>query len=83
MTTTTTTTTTQPQHEFLISSEVADLLRVSAETLRRQVREGRGPLPAARAGRQLLWRREDVEAWLAEHPPLPPRPRGRRCYAEL
>lgn len=55
---------------FLISSEAADLLRISRRTLERMRVEGTGPRylkvgPGKRS--RVLYRQADVLAWLEEH----------------
>lgn len=52
-----------PQH--LTTAEVADLVRTSPETCRYWRHVGKGPR-SFKVGRRVLYRREDVEAWLAE-----------------
>jgi len=56
--------------EFLISSEAADLLRISRRTLERMRVEGTGPRylkvgPGKRS--RVLYRQSDVLSWLEEH----------------
>ena len=51
--------------ELLTTSEVADQLRRSVETLRYWRARGTGPR-SFRAGRGVLYKRQDVDAWLAE-----------------
>ena len=52
------------QQSFLTPQEVADLLRVSADTVRRWVNAGR--LPAYKVGRGLRIKRIDFDRWLSE-----------------
>jgi excisionase family DNA binding protein len=51
--------------EYMITREVAELLRTSPETLRYWAWQGKGPR-SFKAGRRRLYRRADVEAWVAE-----------------
>ncbi len=51
-------------HEYLILEEVADKARTKPSTLRAWRRQGKGPKSVVVAGR-LLYRRSDVDAWLA------------------
>lgn len=47
-------------------SETAAMLRVSEDTLRWLRHRGDGSCPPAlKVGRRLMWRRTDVEAWIA------------------
>lgn len=55
----------QQARDFLSPAQLADLLGVSAATIYRLRYARRGP-PAYRIGGQVRFRREDVEAWLAE-----------------
>lgn len=48
--------------DYLTLQEVADLLKLSAQTFRRLA--GRGELPAIKLGNQLRFRRVDIEAWV-------------------
>jgi excisionase family DNA binding protein len=57
--------------EYLTEVDVAELLKVSAGTLRRWRREGIGP-PWLRLGRGVRYRRRDVDRWASEQ-----RERGR------
>jgi excisionase family DNA binding protein len=49
--------------ELLTEAELADLLKVSARTIRDWRVKGSGP-PALRLGRGIRYRRRDVDAWL-------------------
>jgi len=49
-------------NEILTIEELAELLKVSTRTIRRIIR--RRELPYIRIGRQLRFRRGDVDAWL-------------------
>lgn len=55
--------------EFLTTKEVADLVRIAPNTLRnwrlRYPTFHEGP-PSFRLGSRVLYRRTDVEAWIAE-----------------
>lgn len=55
--------------EFLDAEEVAKLLRVRTRTVPQLVR--RDGLPCRRAGRRLLFRREEVIRWLDERAARP------------
>ena len=48
--------------EYLTEAEVAELLKVSAGTLRRWRREGIGP-PSLRLGRGVRYLRREVDRW--------------------
>jgi excisionase family DNA binding protein len=48
--------------EYLTEADVAELLKVSAGTLRRWRREGTGP-PWLRLGRGVRYLRRDVDRW--------------------
>lgn len=50
---------------FVLQAHLAQLLSVSERTLERWRVEGTGP-SFVKAGRRVLYRREDVEKWLAE-----------------
>jgi len=50
--------------EYLTVSEAADLLRCSHATLARQRAAGTG-VPFAKFGRRVLYRRSDIETYLA------------------
>lgn len=56
---------TQLEPVFLTVQEVADLLRVSAGTVRAWVAKGEGP-PAMRFGKQIRYRPERVMEWVRE-----------------
>lgn len=49
--------------EHLTTAEVSDVLRTPAETVRYWRHIGKGP-KSFKVGRRVLYRREDVEAWL-------------------
>ena len=49
--------------EVLSTEQAAGYLQLSVETVKRKARAG--DLPAAKAGRQWRFRREDLDAWLA------------------
>ena len=51
--------------EYLIGREVAAILRTSEETLRYWAWQGKGP-KSFKSGRRRLYKRQDVEAWIAE-----------------
>ncbi len=56
--------------ELLTPKDLAELLRLSPETVKADARRRPETLPPRfrRPGsNRLLWRREDVEAWLANH----------------
>lgn len=50
--------------EFMTTGEVASLLRLSDNTLRVARMKGTGPA-FVKLGRRVVYRRTDVEAWLA------------------
>jgi excisionase family DNA binding protein len=50
---------------YLTRDEVADLLHVDPQTVSRWLREGKLPQPL-RIGRQMLWRRESLDRFLAD-----------------
>jgi hypothetical protein len=52
------------EEPFLTESEAAQVIRVSARTLRRWRVDGTGPPVAGYAGRRALYRRSDLLAWL-------------------
>jgi excisionase family DNA binding protein len=52
-----------PEKEFFTTAELADLLGVATHTVKRQKRAGR--LAFHKVGRRVLFRRDDVEAFLA------------------
>jgi prophage regulatory protein len=54
-------------------AEIAKMVGRTKRTVRRwhDEREHGFPEPAARLSAGLVWRREDVERWAAEHLPLP------------
>lgn len=49
--------------EYMITVEVAELARTSAETVRYWRHVGKGP-KSFKVGRRVLYDRADVEAWL-------------------
>jgi predicted site-specific integrase-resolvase len=49
---------------FLTEPEAAEVIRVSARTLRRWRAKGTGPPVAGYAGRRALYRRSDLLSWL-------------------
>lgn len=51
--------------EHLTTSEVAEITRASQETVRYWRHIGKGPR-SYKVGRRVLYRRDDVEAWLDE-----------------
>lgn len=51
---------------WMTTREVAALLRVSPATIHDWRTSKIGP-PAFKVGRNLLWRRADVEAWVLRH----------------
>lgn len=53
--------------ELLTEQEVADYCKVSVRTVKRWRAEGTGP-PFLRAGRQIRYRKRDVDAWLEGQP---------------
>jgi excisionase family DNA binding protein len=50
---------------YLTTAEVAELLRAPVETVRYWRHIGKGPA-SFKAGRKVLYAREDVEAWIAQ-----------------
>jgi len=52
-------------NELMTTQEVADLLRTSPSTLHHWRYKNRGPR-AFNTGRQVLYRRSDVELWISE-----------------
>jgi len=61
-----------PPSEHLTNAEAAAFMKIAPVTLEQARARGEGP-PYSKAGRRILYRRSDVEAWLAEG-----RPRRRR-----
>lgn len=53
------------ENDYLDTNETADLVRRPASTLAYWRHRGEGP-PYAKVGKRVLYRREDVEAWLEE-----------------
>ncbi|PVE20644.1 hypothetical protein DC522_31085 [Microvirga sp. KLBC 81] len=54
------------QSPYLLQTQLSELLKISARTLERWRVEGVGPT-YIKAGRRVLYRREDVEIWLSGH----------------
>ncbi|NDL58333.1 helix-turn-helix domain-containing protein [Phytoactinopolyspora mesophila] len=52
-------------NEYMTTAEVAELLRVPAETVRYWRYIGKGPRSFRVGGRRVLYAREDVEAFVA------------------
>jgi excisionase family DNA binding protein len=52
--------------DLLSTKQLCDLLHVNKRTVRRMELLGELPAPI-RAGRRKTWRRETIEAWLADH----------------
>lgn len=52
--------------EFLTSDELVELLRIDRGTLWRWRREGDAP-PAYKFGRQIRFKRSEVDAWIEAH----------------
>ncbi len=57
--------TTEPPTELLTITEAADLLRAPVATLRYWRHLGTGPR-SFRLGRRVLYRRDDLQAWVEE-----------------
>jgi len=53
--------------ELLTTPEVAAMLRMSPEALAQARHERRASPPYVRVGRRILYRRADVDHWLAAH----------------
>lgn len=53
------------EHEYLTTDDLARLLRTSPESIRWWRHVGRGPT-SFKAGRRVLYARDDVHAWLAQ-----------------
>ncbi len=51
--------------QYLVTAEVAEMCRTSANTVRYWRHVGKGPR-AFRVGRRVLYAKDDVETWLAE-----------------
>jgi len=67
--------------DFLTKAQVAALLHCSRPTLDRWIRSGRLPRPLAAPG-QVVFRRSDIEQWLANGlRPVALRPARRAIYA--
>lgn len=60
-----TATTVRPS-QYLLASEVSEELRVPVNTLAWWRHVGRGPRWFKPGGRRVLYRREDLDAWIAE-----------------
>jgi len=64
-----------PEDRWLLSAEdLADRFGVAPSTIRRQTAAGKFPQPV-RVGRRILWRSDEVRAWIREG--CPPRSRWR------
>ena len=63
-----------PQSELLTTPEAAQALRLSERTLIRWRVERKGP-PIVRAGRRIMYRARDLDAWLERHTHAMPRDR--------
>ena len=57
---------TTPEHDLLTITETADLVRAPVATLRYWRHRGTGPR-SFRLGRRVLYRRDDVDAWIQRH----------------
>lgn len=57
---------------LLTTAEVAEMTRLPAGTLRYYRHQNSGP-PSFRLGRKTVYRRELVEAWIAQHEAADPR----------
>ena len=57
---------TTPEHDLLTITEAADLVRAPVATLRYWRHRGTGPR-SFRLGRRVLYRRDDVDAWIQRH----------------
>jgi len=57
--------------EIMTSREAAEYLRLGVDTLKRKAREG--DVPAAKTGRKWVFRKADLDAWLARGGLLPER----------
>ncbi|MBU0606873.1 MAG: helix-turn-helix domain-containing protein [Armatimonadetes bacterium] len=57
--------------EIMTSREAAEYLRLGVDTLKRKAREGE--VPAAKTGRKWVFRKADLDAWLARGGLLPER----------
>lgn len=51
-----------PEDEYLTTDQVAELLQLHRDTVRRMIREKR--LPSVKVGKQYRIRRRDLDAWL-------------------
>ncbi len=51
---------------YMLTSELAELTHTAAQTWRKKRWKGDGP-PFIKIGNRVLYRRSDVEAWLAAH----------------
>lgn len=51
--------------ELLDINEVSDMTGTSVNTLRWWIATGKGTLPFGRLGRRIVYKRSDVEAWIA------------------
>ena len=59
--------TAQQPDDLLTVTEVCDVLKVSRSALYALRYRGEAP-PAIKVGRQLRWRRTDLDRWIAERP---------------
>ena len=57
---------TTPEHDLLTITETAELVRAPVATLRYWRHRGTGPR-SFRLGRRVLYRRDDVDAWIQRH----------------
>jgi excisionase family DNA binding protein len=55
-----------PESELLTRKQVAAILRLHERTVRTRVRSGELPEPIKVGKRSIRWRRETIEAWIAE-----------------
>ncbi|WP_369055946.1 helix-turn-helix transcriptional regulator [Kineococcus terrestris] len=54
-----------PDHDILLQPEASDYTRIPAATLKYWRHRGTGPR-SFRLGRRIAYRRQDLDAWLAE-----------------
>ncbi len=54
--------------DLLDTSDVAELVGVKVPTIRTYLHRGDMPKPDRVIGRSPVWRRETIDAWLAERP---------------
>jgi len=65
--------------EYMTTAEVAELTRYAESSLRWMRHMGRGPRAVVPpGGRRVLYRRQDVEAWMASGLEPEPQPAGAR-----